>query len=201
MFRGACACSASNVRRTRPARSGGDQRSLEQFHFAGAEHIPGDDPDEDTDSFGQSGRDGGGLQPPPQLPAVRVLLFSPQASALIVLRNAHVARRKASFAGEEMLACGGEKLLAVSLNSLIWSSFSLFSNREADDRGAPTRLQSLRQLSVTFCDSGQLSVKRAPPSGDSAALALPPCCSRPAARSPARDRNRRSPGRANGRGG
>jgi hypothetical protein len=90
-----------------------------------------------------------------------------------VLFNAHVARAN-GFASEEMLARGSKELLVAELYFDHLVFLFRHSGTAADDSDAqPTRLQSLRQLSVTFCDSGQARVKRAPPSGDSAALAWP----------------------------
>lgn len=39
--------------------TGGDQQGLEQFHLADTEHVPRDNPDEDTNTFGDRERYGG----------------------------------------------------------------------------------------------------------------------------------------------
>ena len=113
----------------------GDQRSLQKFHFSGSEHIPGDDPNEDTDTFRQrKGRRG--VRHPPHLPVCPPCSFSPQwpveSLSGMLCRSAEAA----SLAKK----CWREVARKVSqfrLKSLIWSSFGIVLYMGRDDRGGP----------------------------------------------------------------
>lgn len=119
-----------------------------------------------------------GVQPKRSIAGWRMLPRRPAVSRKKIAINSHAARAS-GFAYEEMLACGGKELLAAEFEFVHLVFLRRDLGAAADDSDAqPTRLQSLRQFSVTLCDSGQASVKRAPPSGDSPALAAPWCCSK-----------------------
>ncbi len=157
--------------------SGGNQQRLEQLHFAGAEQIPGDDPDENTDAFGDRYR-GGRFSQDVQLAKGACCPASPQPAQSRSSWSGPPGQAQTASRAKKCRRVAAKNCSQLSLNSFIFLSFLAKLGTAADDSDArPARLQSLRQLSVTFCDSGQARVKRAPPSGDSAALAVPWCCS------------------------
>lgn len=107
--------------------SGGDQQGFEQFHFANAEHIPGDDPDEDTDAFGNRDRDGRDSQNL-QLPAGACCSVSLQATALASCSMPTWHAQTASQA-KKCWRVAAKNCSQLSFISIIWSSFSVIQEQ------------------------------------------------------------------------
>lgn len=157
--------------------AGCNQCSLEKINLARNEHVRRGNRDKNAETFGDRETDrrpghrahlsvrarcGGS---PKQRPA------QPSSAAC----SMGVARSSAKKCWRVVAS----KRSLMSRNSFTSCPRSLFTASGRADHSGPSlaSLQRLRQLSVTLCDSGQRSVKRAPPSGEAPALAVPPCCS------------------------
>jgi hypothetical protein len=141
-----------------------------------AKQIPGDDPDKNADTFGDREVVGTALPccSTPDCP-LRVSLVPVQQLAVLsaggCIARLSASPKKCSRVWRALARICAEFIHFVLFPFLL-SSCAAMIGMEAG------RLQCLRQVFVTDCNKGQASVKRAPPSGDWAAVALPPCCSR-----------------------